>query len=204
MFITLLASAVLTPTSLPAQPKTLTWEGLYVEGCSCAPPCPCELVGVAMGCEGVGVIVFQKGAYGTTDLAGLKIAYGTQPGSWVALFIEAKNAQQQKAGTMLATNLFKEYGKVVLLRDAKISITGSKGRYTATVDGGKVFTLKTEPILGGDGKNPISISNVHNPARPTVFLGKTVRCQYSDGERSFEIHDTNSYFNDHARSKVQI
>ncbi len=62
MFITLLASAVLTPASLPAQPKTLTWEGLYVEGCSCAPPCPCELVGVAMGCEGVGVIVFQKGA----------------------------------------------------------------------------------------------------------------------------------------------
>lgn len=204
MFVSLLASALLAPSTLavPLSAKPFSWEGVFVEGCSCMSPCPCEISDVRMGCQGVGVYVFNKGKYGTTDLAGLKLAYGIQPGEWVTLFIEAKNANQRKAAVEFATTAFKEAGKVLFVRDAKISVTGSKGKYTVTVE--KAFTLKTEPILGGDGKSPISISNVKNPIHPTVFLGKTVQCTYNDGERSFDIQDTNSYFNNRAMSTAQL
>ncbi|MEM3079255.1 MAG: hypothetical protein QXF21_02940 [Thermoproteota archaeon] len=66
------------------------------------------------------------------------------------------------------------------------------------------FILKTELVLGGDGKTPISISNVKNPLHLDLSMGRTVKGSYDDGERSFEIQDTNAYFNEHVRSKTQL
>src|SRR5262245_47666367 len=42
-------------------------EGMFVDCCSCNPPCPCELTEVAMGCKGIGVHQISRGTYAGDD-----------------------------------------------------------------------------------------------------------------------------------------
>ena len=64
--------------------------------------------------------------------------------------------------------------------------------------------ITTMPVLGGDNHTPISIHNIHDQIHPTVMQGKTVTATYHDGDRSFTLKDSNSYFTDHVKSKGKI
>ena len=74
----------------------------------------------------------------------------------------------------------------------------------ATIDGGKIMDLKSQSVMGGDGKTPLTYSNIHDPIHPTVMQGKVVSCTYSDGDHKFELKDSNAYFNHHIVSKGKV
>lgn len=96
------------------------------------------------------------------------------------------------------------FGKIESARPAKIAISGSRGSYTGTVDGGKVMTLKTAPVLGLDGKTPLTYSNIHDAVHPTVMQGKIVSESFSDGGHTFNSKGTNAFFNAHLRSSGKL
>jgi hypothetical protein len=172
-------------------------EGMYVEGCTCKPPCACELTGLDMTCQGVGAFRFTGGKYNDVSLAGVSVAYAGEAGTWARLYVDAKDAKQKDAVTALAKAALKDFAPCEKVLDAKIEITGSDGKYTAKVSDGKenLFTLTTEPILGGDGKTPLVYSNIHDPIHPEVMQGKTIKCEYKDDKHAFKIEEgSNAYF----------
>ena len=54
--------------------KDFKADGLFIEACSCDIPCPCDLVGLAHGCEGVGFLKISSGEYQGEKLDGVTIA----------------------------------------------------------------------------------------------------------------------------------
>lgn len=194
-----------TSTARAAGKQPFAAAGTYVEACSCSAPCPCELVGLEMGCEGVGAASLRSGSYMGVSLAGVKIAYGAAPGTWVRVYVDCAIAKQRAAATAFAKAVFSGFGKIEAVKEAKISISGQSGRYTVTVDGGKVMRFVTEPVLGGDNRTPISYGNSHNPMCPDFLQGKVVSGTYQDGERSITLEKgRNSYFNNRMRSSGRI
>src|SRR5208283_2582016 len=147
-------------------------RGMYFEGCSCHGPCPCILTGPAMGCEGVGMYSIKHGTFMGKDLSGVKTAYALGLGNWVKVYIDAP-ASKQAAATAFMKAMLKDFGPFESARAAKISISGSNGKYRGAVDGGKVMKISTVVVLGGDGKTPVTYGNVNDPVSPTVMQGKT-------------------------------
>ena len=47
-------------------------------------------------------------------------------------------------------------------------------------------------------------SNINDAVHPVVMQGKTISCTFSDGERSFTLSDSNSYFNDNIKSSGKL
>jgi hypothetical protein len=184
--------------------KPFTAGGVWVEGCSCAPPCACEMIGPNMECQGVGFMDFKSGKYMGTSLAGAKMAYGVGVGKWVRIYIDAKSPKQYNAVKALSTSVFKGFGPLEGVRKAKISVTGSKGKYTCTADGGSLMALTTKPVIGGDKKTPLVYSNINNPLHSTVMQGKVVGCSFKDGEHEFDLKDTNAFFNPAAKGNGKI
>jgi hypothetical protein len=179
-------------------------DGVFVEGCSCGLPCPCELVGVKMGCQGVGAMTVSRGTFGGADLSGTKIAYAVAPTQWVHLYVDAPEAAKRDAALAFARTYFGPWGKIEGERDAKIDILGDNGKFSVSVDGGKTFALSTEPVLGGDGKTPVSFSNTLSALNRTFMQGRTVRLQYQDGGHAFKLEKTNSFFNDKMSAKGEM
>jgi hypothetical protein len=199
-----LVAVVSMPPLWASEKKEYHTAGLFVEGCSCHIPCTCEIVGPAHGCQGVGALMITTGTFNGVDLSGAKLAYATAPGEWLRLYVEAKDQQQEDALTEFAKGAFREFGKVEAVKKASISVKGRDGRYMLSVDGGKVMALTTEPVLGGDKKTPISYSNIFNPVSPTVKQSKTVKGSYHDGDHSFELEGSNSFYNSNAHGAGNI
>jgi hypothetical protein len=182
-----------------------TVEGMFVDVCCCPPPCPCELTEVAAGCKGVGVHQIKSGKYAGDDLAGVKIAHAKVVGEWVMLYIDAKDEKQRAAADRFGRAAFGKFGPIKEVKAAKIEIAGADGKYTVTVDGGKIMKFETEPLLGGDGKNPIGYTNIKNAVNPTVYQGLCISATYSDGKQKFTLaKGQNSHFNPKLKSSGKI
>jgi hypothetical protein len=179
-------------------------KGLFVEGCSCAPPCTCELFELEKGCKGVGALELTGGEFNGVKLAGAKIAYAVAPGHWLYLYVDSTDAKKREAALAFAKAYFKEWGELKAAKAASIKIEGKDGNYTVTVDDGKIITLKTEPMLGGDGKTAIRITNTKSGLNPTVSQGRTLSGTFKDGGEAFELKDSNSYFNPHVDAKGSV
>ena len=178
--------------------------GTFVEGCSCELVCPCAMGRMNHGCQGVGAMVLTSGSYNDVDLTGAKFVYATAPGGWVRLYIDAGNQLQQEALSKFTKIAFSTLGKIEAVNNAKIELAGKGGRYTLTVDGGKIAQLTTEPVLGADQKTPFTYSNTDIPVSPTLMQGKTIKGSYHDGEHSFTLSGSNSYFNGNPRNSGKI
>lgn len=180
-------------------------EGVFVEACSCRPPCPCELTGVNMPCNGVGAYQIERGKYAGEDLSGAKIAYAVGLGEWVNLYIDAKDDKQRVAAEKFARAVYAAFGPIKEVKAGKIDFAGKDGAYTVTVDGGKIMKCQTEPVLGGDNKTPIGHTNIKNPVNSTVYQGTCVVCTYSDGDKKFTVEKgRNAYFNPKVRGSGKI
>jgi len=179
-------------------------EGMFVDCCSCFPPCPCELTEVAAGCQGVGAHQIS-GKYAGDDLVGVKIAHAKVVGEWVNLYVDAKDEKQRAAAEKFGRAAFAKFGPIKEVKAARIEITGADGKYTLTVDGGKIMTLETEPVLGGDGKTPLGYTNINNAVNPTVFQARCVSATYSDGAKKLTIEKgRNSHFNPTLKSSGKL
>jgi hypothetical protein len=180
-------------------------EGMFVDCCSCMPPCPCELTEVAACCEGVGAHLISSGNYAGDDLAGAKIAHAKVVGEWVILYVDAKDGKQRAAAEKFGRAVFAKFGPIKEVKAAKIEVTGADGKYTVTVDGGKIMKFETEPVLGGDGKTPLGYTNIQNAVNPTVYQGRCVWAAYSDGDKKVTVEKgRNSHFNPKLKSSGKI
>jgi hypothetical protein len=193
-----------TRTAWAQEKQAYNIAGTFVEGCSCSAPCPCELTGVTHGCEGVGALMLKSGTYNGVNLSGAKIVYATSPGDWVRLYVDVPNASQREAAEAFGRAVYSPFGKIEAVKPAHIDLTGDAGKYTLAVDGGNIMQLSTEPVLGGDNRTPLTYSNIHDPLHSTVMQGKTLSGAYHDGDRTFTLKDSNSYFNSRMRSKGKI
>lgn len=182
---------------------TFMLNGYYFEGCSCPGPCPCTLTGPVMSCEGVGLYVIKHGSFKGKDISGVKAAYGVGVGKWVKIYVDGPASKRAAAMAFMRAGLA-AFGKIESARAAKITITGSKGKYVGLVDGGKVMKLTTVPVMGLDKKNPLTYMNTIDPLSPTVMQGKTIGGTYSDGGHSFTLKDSNAYFNTHINSHGKL
>lgn len=198
-YLQLAGTALLAVSAYASGGKAATpfhYMGMYLEGCSCGAPCPCELTGVSMGCEGVGFFQAKAGSsIGGADFSGTKMAYATKPGEWVVIYVDAPTAGKRKAMEAFARKALGPFGKIEAVKDAKISIAGSGGNYTAMVDGGKVCMYKSTVWKGGDDKGPMVYSNIHDPVHPVVMQSKTTSSKYKDGAHEFDLKDSNGFFN---------
>jgi hypothetical protein len=175
--------------------------GTFVEGCSCMGVCPCELTGLKDGCEGLGAMMLGTGSsYDGVDLSGVKIVYASAIGQWVRLYVDAPDAKKNKAARDFASSYYRGFGKVEAVNDASIDWTGKDGKYTVLISKGDLMKLVTEPVLGGDGKTPITHTNTHSALNPSVMQGKTVSASYKDGDKSITLEGSNSYFNTRMKS----
>ena len=150
-----------------------------------------------MGCEGVGAFQANEGSsFNGASMAGARMAYATKPGKWVVIYIDCADKGAHDAMKAFATAALAPFGPLKGVRDAKIGYADNgSGDCTVTVDGGKVMKLKSKMVKGGDGKTPIAISNIHDPVHPTVMMGTTVSCTYSDKSYHFKLSESNAYFN---------
>src|SRR5207247_7283615 len=123
------ATASLTTAAAPTK-APFTVAGTFVEGCSCSAPCPCQLTGVAHGCNGVGAMTLTSGKYRGVRLAGARIAYAAVPGEWVRLYVDARTPRQQEAATAFARAVYTSFGKIEAVKPAHIAIAGQHGKYT--------------------------------------------------------------------------
>jgi hypothetical protein len=206
-----LAATLLALAGAPAAQSTqaakadFSVEGMFVDVCSCLPPCPCELTQVAACCQGVGAHHITGGTYAGDDLAGVKIAHAKIVGEWVILYVDARDEKQRAAVEKFGRAAFAKFGPIKEVKAARIEILGADGRYTVTVDGGKIMKLETEPVLGGDGKTPIGYTNIQNAVNPTVYQATCVSATYSDGDRKVTVEKgRNSHFNPRLKSAGKI
>lgn len=169
--------------------------GTFLDSCSCELLCPCVTGREMHMCQGVGGMAITSGKYMDVDLAGAKFAYATALGGWLRLYVDAKDAKQQEALTAFTKAAFGAFGKIEEVKKAKIELTGAAGKYTLSVDGGKIMTATTEPVLGADQKTPFTVGNTLIPVSPMLMQGKTVKGSFNDGGHSFTIANSNSYFN---------
>ncbi|MBS1716903.1 MAG: hypothetical protein JSS72_04130 [Armatimonadetes bacterium] len=202
------AVAALGTVSLASSHKAagmFHYVGMYVEGCSCSAPCPCELTGVSMGCEGVGFFQAKAGSsYMGHSFAGARMAYATSPGKYVVIYIDAPSAKERQAMEGFARAALGGFGKIEAVKDAKIAIAGSGGNYMASIDGGNICTFSSKMMKGGNNKGPMVYSNIHDPVHPIVMQGTTTSCKFSDGEHKFDLKDSNAYYNPSMHSNGKI
>jgi hypothetical protein len=180
-----------------------SFHGSYVEGCTCSAPCTCELTGPEMGCQGVGAFDLKHVSFGGADISGVKTAYALGAGKWVILYIDGP-AAKRKAATGFMRAALAAFGPVEAVKTAKISITGQGGLCRVTVNGGSVMSFSTTPMLGGDAKSPLEYRNTHDTVHPDVMQGKLVSGKFKDGKHSFEMKDSNAYFNDHIATQGKL
>lgn len=175
--------------------------GSYVEGCTCGSPCKCELTGVEMGCEGVGAFSFSGGSFDGKSIAGVKAAYATKPGEYVVIYIDAPTAAKHAAAEGLMRATLGGFGKIEAVKSAKVAVWHKGNMDYATVDGGKIMNFKSQSVLGGDGKTPLTYGNIHDPIHPVIMQGKTLSATFSDGSHKFELKDSNAFFQHHIASQ---
>ena len=72
------------------------------------------------------------------------------------------------------------------------------------VEDGKIIKFETEPVLGVDKKTPVSHTNTNNKLNSTFYQAKTISGNFNDGGKSFELKDSNSYFNPEMKSSGQM
>ena len=198
---------MLTPlVGKAAEKHAFNVAGTYVEGCSCGIPCGCPMTDAVKGCQGIDTMELSGGTYNGVDLKGVKIAVTKTLEKWARVYLDAPDPKQREAAAAFATAWASQMGKVEAVKDAKIEFSGNDGSYTVKVDDGKIAQLTTKVILGADGKKPLSHANLKTPLNlnPTMYQARTLSGSFRDGDRSFELKDSNSYFNSQMKASGEL
>jgi hypothetical protein len=189
-------TGVFRPITLSEAGADYQISGVAFDGCACRVPCPCAFAGsFKEGCNNIGVISLRSGMYKGTDLSGAKLVQAGLAGQWARIYIDSNDAQRD-AATAFAKAVFAPYGKAESIKAAKIDLAGHAGKYRLSVDGGQIVELMTEPMVGADGKSPITVTNVYGLFGPTFTQARTIKGSLRDGGRSFTFADSNSMFTD--------
>jgi hypothetical protein len=179
-------------------------RGMYLEGSDCGEAGAYAFHTAQRGCRGMAVMALNGGKFMNVDLNGAKLAYATETGNWVRIYVEAANPVQREATILFAREYLAPFGTIDSAREASITLTGDEGRYTATVDGGSTLQLSIEPVIGADQRRPIMISNSMNRLSPSLFQARLTRGTLRDGEKDLTIREGNAFFNSDFKSDGKL
>lgn len=169
------------------------FEGSFIECCSCKGVCTTEITGQDAGCHGFGAIHFDRGSFGGRSIAGGSAAFAFDSGKWVRLYIDGPKANRTAIQQMM-TLILKDWGKLDAVQPASVRISHLNGHYRLIVDNGKIARLDVKPVMGGDGRSPVTHRNLTSPMHSILMQGSTVHASFSEG-RPFTLRDTNGFFN---------
>jgi hypothetical protein len=192
----LLALALLAD-GVRAAEETPHWSlrGLFVDSCTCGVPCGCVMQGqAAHGCQGINLIRVDSGRYGSTDLAGVRVAVPHQPGDWAIVYFDPSVSEAQREAMLkILEPRARAFGlKVEAVKSAPIQIAGTDGAFKVTV--GDVLTLQTEPLMGLDKRQPILHRNMPDPMMPECYQGRATSGSFKDAGHAFELSGTNTFW----------
>lgn len=189
-------------------------EGDYFEACTCRASCPCIMLSPATEdtCDAVLVWHITGGEKDGVDLSGLNAVMALRAakqmieGNWgVAIYLDDRaTAAQEDALRAIFTgaagghlgNLAPLIGEVHEIERAPIAFVAENGTRTLTV--GDFVAAQVAQLTGGDGENPIVITNpllgaVTQPMRQA----KSESLRY-DGFFSFSTEGRNGFISDFA------
>jgi hypothetical protein len=190
---------VLATASFGADKKPYHIAGIYTDTCSCRIPCTCDLTGdTPDSCLGVGAVDITHGDFSGSDLSGVRFAWAMDMGKWVRIYIDAPDAIHRAAAEQFVRALCADWGKMEVIRDAKIEIAGKNGGFATKVDGGSTMDFEIAPVIGGDGKTPLVHLNTHSQLTSTFLQGSSAKpTVFRDDTRVFNIATgRNGYFDD--------
>jgi len=123
----------------------------------------------------------------------------------VNLYLDAPDAKKRAALEKFARAALAGFGPISSVQDGKVEIAGKDGAYTVKVDGGKVMTCTTEPVLGGDKKTPITHTNTQDAINPVMCQGQCLSATCTHGDKKIELSKgRNAYFNQHMKSNGKV
>lgn len=176
-------------------------KGYWANSCSCDPGCPCLFYSDPTKgyCDGVDTLRFTEGNYGKVKLGGTTICIMAKApgnfwkGNWTAaLYIDEKaNPAQREALQTIASG--KAGGPMALLASLIGTMKGTKfvpikadfKGMAISIPG--IYDFKWEPIIGGDKKKPIRVTN--HPLSPVFAeanMGKALTSHFKDYEFEFD------------------
>jgi hypothetical protein len=188
----ILGGLLYTTQAFPQEKVAYRVVATHLEGCSCSIACSCAITGLKHNCSFVVATALKEGTYNGVDLKGVKVAAGGLAGSRIYVYVDAPESQRE-AATGFAKGSYGMLGKIEAVRNVKIDLSGKDGSYTLTIDDGKAAQLTTEPVLGQDKKTPITYVNM-DPW--PLMQARAVKGTFHEGDLSFKLEGSNSFFND--------
>lgn len=188
---------------MPAAKHSYSYEGVFMEGCSCHDVCISEITGKDAGCHGLGAIDFKKGSFDGSDFSGAKVVFVWDSGKWVRLYIDAP-APKKKAVTDFMMTMVGDWGAYEGATDAKILINSNSKEMSFSVNDGKIAKMSLKPVLGGDGKTGVAYDNLKSPMHSKLWQGETISAGFSSGREAIALLGTNGYYNVDCKMHGQI
>lgn len=187
-------------------------EGDYFEGCNCTVSCPCIYTSPATNdtCEVFFAWHIKQGQKDGVDLRGLNVALAVYSpkqmtdGGWnVALYLDDHASAEQaaalgaifsgQAGGHLAA-VAPLIGKVSGVSSAPITFERANGKHGVRV--GDVLRVEVDELTGGDGQNPIVITNApFGAVTQPLRQGRAREIRYRDAWQS-DSAGTNGFITD--------
>lgn len=175
------------------------WEikGELSEACTCSVPCGCNFRSHASHhyCWSIASFEIQKGHYGRVKLNGLHLVRGHGKDA-IVWYIDdqatpAQAAALQKIAAHISAPLIRWRPSFVHFEKAHVTqvIGNQKSEVSIAGKGG----FEAEYIIGGDGKNPITVQNMTAWNVHHDIKARTKRLRYKDQYGSqFDMASTNA------------
>jgi hypothetical protein len=199
------ATTASAPPPMAKAKASYVLKGDQVEGCECLSVCPCVFAHDVTfnDCRGIMAWNIREGHYGGIGLAGINFALVLTKsgknvpktmGKWEGVIYVSSNANpDQRAAVVdiLSSNWGKAFSKVdVKVEPIDFVATGDKRE----VHIGKLASLKTEPLKGGDGRTP-TIEHASFSLIPVLHCATTTENTYDDGlGMKWDFKERNSFY----------
>jgi hypothetical protein len=194
-----LASMLLVAMQAPTHHHAYSFDGVFLEGCSCKDVCVTEITGKDAGCHGMGAIDFKKGKFDGADFSGTRVAFAWDSAKWVRIYVDAPD-EKRKALTDFMTTMLADWGSLEGVTPAKITVSKASGHLGFSVNDGTVLSMDLKPVLGADGINGVEHTNLASPFHRSLTQAVTTNAALSDAH-PFVLQDTNAFYNLHCVMK---
>lgn len=172
-----------------------SFQGLFVEGCSCKDACQYELKGTFTKCDAIGAYAFTKGTFGGRSFSGTKVAFASGGTGWVDIYVDGPDDASKKVAADFMSQALKGWGKVSKPVFATVSLTGFDGNYILNAAGG-ALQLRCSPARRKGVRGIPVFENLFNKnLHKKLFQSVTEGASYSSGGRAIQLQGTNGFFN---------
>jgi hypothetical protein len=208
----LVLSLAVSAHEASAAGKRFEVSGTYSETCGCRKSCPCIWNNVPSEghCDAAMVFQFEKGKYGDTDLAGLKVVgvISTPPGETISgsaghwnlmtFYLDDKATPAQRAGLekVMHKLVGEKLAKKESIKSVSIKVADDPKAGTQVVDAGSHvhFDIRVSPGMNG---KPATIDNAPGALpfmQGPLTQGESKIFTFADGDTKWEYQARNAFF----------